>query len=193
MGVIGSIFGLFFGGGRNVVKETVETFRPNAEAQAQRDATYNHAALVQFASEFAHERKGWFDRTIDGLNRLPRPLMALGVIGLLISAMSSPIWFAERMQGIALVPDPLWWLLGVIVSFYFGARHSAKSMDAQKSIAATMARAPVVVDNIAALRGLEHDSPSAASTGTDSQTELHATSEAENAALVEWKRQGDER
>ena len=26
------------------------------------------------------------------------------------------------MQGLALVPEPLWWLLGAIVSFYFGAR-----------------------------------------------------------------------
>ena len=26
------------------------------------------------------------------------------------------------MEGLALVPDPLWWLLGAIVSFYFGAR-----------------------------------------------------------------------
>jgi hypothetical protein len=26
------------------------------------------------------------------------------------------------MQGLQLVPEPLWWLLGAIVSFYFGAR-----------------------------------------------------------------------
>ena len=46
--------------------------------------------------------------------------MAIGTIGLFVSAMIDPIWFASRMQGIALVPEPLWWLLGAIVSFYFG-------------------------------------------------------------------------
>ena len=30
--------------------------------------------------------------------------------------------FTTRMQGLNYVPDPLWWLLGAIVSFYFGAR-----------------------------------------------------------------------
>jgi hypothetical protein len=27
------------------------------------------------------------------------------------------------------VPEPLWWLLGAIVSFYFGARHQSKSFE----------------------------------------------------------------
>ena len=36
--------------------------------------------------------------------------------------MIDPISFAARMEGLAYVPDPLWWLLGAIVSFYFGAR-----------------------------------------------------------------------
>jgi hypothetical protein len=36
--------------------------------------------------------------------------------------MAAPAGFSLRMQGLALVPEPLWWLLGAIVSFYFGAR-----------------------------------------------------------------------
>jgi hypothetical protein len=36
--------------------------------------------------------------------------------------MGDPAGFSVRMQGLALVPEPLWWLLGAIVSFYFGAR-----------------------------------------------------------------------
>lgn len=138
MGLIGDLFGVLFGG-RNVVKDTVEVFRVNAEAQAGRDAEYSQAALAQFSSEFAHARGGRFDRLIDALNRVPRPAMALGVIGLFVAAMVDPVWFSERMQGIALVPEPLWWLLGAIVSFYFGARHQVKAQDFQKSIARTVA------------------------------------------------------
>ena len=86
------------------------------------------AALTQFATEFCNLRSG-FDRFIDGVNRLPRPAMAFGVLGLFIAAMVDPIWFADRMAGLSLVPEPLWWLLGAIMSFYSGARHQSKSFE----------------------------------------------------------------
>ncbi len=155
MGMISALFGMLFGSGQNVVKDTVEVFQENAEAAAVREAVYRGDALHQFAAEFAVARKGMFDRFMDGLNRVPRPLMALGTIGLFVAAMLDPIWFASRMQGIALVPEPLWWLLGAIVSFYFGARYQVKSQDFQSSIAQTMARAGQVVGNLSALQALE--------------------------------------
>ena len=105
------------------------------------------AALDQMAAEFRPEGRGLFDRLIDGLNRLPRPAMALGTLGLLVAAMVDPLWFGERMAGLALVPEPLWWLLGAIVSFYFGARHQAKGQEFQRGLAARLARAPQVMDD----------------------------------------------
>lgn len=180
MGVIEMIFGSLFGGGRNLVKDTAEVFRVNAEAEAGRDAAYSQAALKQFAAEFQHARKSPFDRFIDALNRVPRPAMALGVLGLMLSALVDPIWFASRMQGLALVPEPLWWLLGAIVSFYFGARHQAKGQDFQRSIAATMAAAPTVTRNISALRGL--DAPEEASAAETSGS---------NPALDAWRQDRD--
>jgi hypothetical protein len=179
MGIIEMLFGTLFGSGRNVVKETAEVFRVNAEADAARSAAYNHAALSQFAAEFQHARRSPFDRFIDAVNRIPRPAMALGVLGLMVAAMTDPIWFASRMQGIALVPEPLWWLLGAIVSFYFGARHQAKGQDFQRSIAATMAAAPEVTRNISSLEALQAGS-------TASKPETGA-----NPALRDW-RQDDE-
>ena len=124
---------------RNVVTEIAEVFTPNAERQAEREASSRAASLAQFAAEFQHERKGWFDRLIDGLNRLPRPMMALGVIALFVSAMYDPLWFAARMSGLATVPEPLWWLLGAIVSFYFGARAQSKGMEFRQSVAESVA------------------------------------------------------
>ena len=55
--------------------------------------------------------------------------MAFGVLGLFIAAMADPIWFADRTAGLSLVPEPVWWLLGANVSFYFGARHQSKSFE----------------------------------------------------------------
>ncbi len=155
MGLIDGIVTLLFGSGRNMVRETAEVFRENAEAGADREAALKGAVLDQFAAEFAHAQKGLFDRVIDGLNRLPRPALAMGTLGLFISAMVDPVWFAARMQGIALVPEPLWWLLGAIISFYFGARHQMKGQEFQRSIAQTMLRVPQVTGNIRALEALQ--------------------------------------
>lgn len=139
MGLIEQVFSLVFGSGRNVLRDTAEVFRPNAEAQAQRDHDRQDASLRQFAQEFHAPQRGWFDRLMDALNRVPRPAMALGTLGLFVAAMVDPVWFADRMLGLALVPEPLWWLLGAIVSFYFGARHQAKGQDFQRDLAARLA------------------------------------------------------
>lgn len=188
MGLIDGFLGLLFGGGRNVVKETVEVFRENAESGSARGADVQMQAMRQLGQEYLIERKGWFDRFMDGLNRLPRPMLALGTLGLFVSAMVEPIWFAERMQGIALVPEPLWWLLGVIVSFYFGARHQVKAQQFQKELAATVTRAPAVVQNIRTLRELEAEDVGVADTGTDVDLTLIAVQPDGNAALEEWRR-----
>lgn len=180
MGIVGDILGVIFGGGRNTIRETVEVFRPNAEAQAMRDASREAAALAQFAAEFAVPRRGFFDRFMDGLNRLPRPMLALGTLGLFITAMADPVWFAQRMQGIALVPEPLWWLMGAIVSFYFGARHQTKTQEFQKGLSATLARTPQVAQNIRALEALTE--------GAAPMPEDDTDDDGDNPALTDWRR-----
>lgn len=183
MGLIEGIFGLLFGGSRNVLKETAEVFRENAEAAGQRSTDLHSATLNQFAAEFLVPRRGLFDRFMDAMNRVPRPALALGTLGLFIAAMVDPIWFASRMQGIALVPEPLWWLLGAIVSFYFGARHQTKSQDFQRSIAETLSRAPQVQRNIGALMALNAGAGQTAASLDDAA--------APNPALEDWRRHDD--
>lgn len=180
--------GVLFGGGGNVIAETAQVFRENAEAGAQRQSDYAQAALAQHAAEFAIERRGWFDRFMDGLNRLPRPLLVLATFALFASAMFDPIWFTERMVGLALVPEPLWWLFGTIVAFYFGGRYQIKSQEFHKSIKRTTALVPEVLGSIEAIRALRSDSPGVADTGTDTGLEVAALEPDENAAISAWKR-----
>ncbi len=97
-------------------------FRPDATEGQRLGHEAQRAALRQLGAEFELERRGLFDRCVDGLNRLPRPMLALGTLGLFVYAMVDPLGFAARMEGLGFVPDPLWWLLGAIVGFYFGAR-----------------------------------------------------------------------
>ncbi|MEX0349678.1 MAG: holin family protein [Paracoccaceae bacterium] len=188
MGLIDGVISLLFGAGRNVVRETAEVFRENSEAGAQRDAAARDHALTQFGAEFALPRKGGFDRFVDGLNRLPRPALAFGTLGLFVAAMVDPLWFAARMQGIALVPEPLWWLLGVIVSFYFGARYQAKTQDLQRDLAHSVTRAHQVKANIEMLRGLRADSPGSADPGTDAALNMQLDGTDSNPALEDWRR-----
>lgn len=122
--MIGKILGL--GQAAKQVGEAVggvaEVFVGN---RADRDAAEHAqfiAALGQFSEEFRNPSITWFDRFVNGLNRLPRPMLAVGTLGLFTYSMVDPAGFAERMQGLAYVPEPLWWLLGAVVSFYFGAR-----------------------------------------------------------------------
>jgi hypothetical protein len=188
--MVSDILRVLFRGTGNVVRETAEVFRVNAEAADARAAQMQRAALDQMAAEFRSGGRGLFDRVIDALNRLPRPAMALGTLGLLVSAMVDPLWFGERMAGLALVPEPLWWLLGAIVSFYFGARHQAKGQDFQRGLAATLARAPQVLETIEGLRALRPGSPGAADPGPDAHATRAAVSAGENPALTDWRAGG---
>ncbi|MGD9865721.1 MAG: holin family protein [Pseudodonghicola sp.] len=185
--MMGEILVSIFGNGRNVLRETSEVFRENAEAGAARGATLQGQAMAQLGAEFGGPRCGWFDRLMDAVNRLPRPALALGTLGLFTAAMVDPLWFAARMQGLALVPEPLWWLLGVIVSFYFGARYQVKHQAFQRDIAATLGRAPQVVESIAALSRLRAGSPGAADTRADAQLALSVTRPEANPALEDWR------
>lgn len=189
MGLIDRLLGVVFGGGRNVVAQTAEIFRVNAEAEAARGATLRGDALRQFGQEFVQPKRGGFDRFMDGVNRLPRPALALGTLGLFCAAMVDPVWFAARMAGIALVPEPMWWLLGAIVSFYFGARHQAKGQAYQADLARTVGMTPGVmrtVEEIESLRETPHRQSQAAPAPAPEPVPL-AESHAGNPALAEWR------
>ncbi|MBF9058643.1 hypothetical protein HKCCSP123_05550 [Rhodobacterales bacterium HKCCSP123] len=99
-----------------------EVFVPNATRAMELDAEIHRATMETAAAEFQYASPGRFDRAINALNRLPRPMLALGTLGLFVFAMVDPVAFSARMVGLDAVPEPLWWLLGAIVSFYFGAR-----------------------------------------------------------------------
>jgi hypothetical protein len=135
----------------NAASSVAEVFVPNATKKMEAAHDAYKAALDEHGAEFQHERPGWFDRFVNGLNRMPRPMLALGTLGLFIHAMIDPVSFAQRMVGLNYVPEPLWWLLGAIVSFYFGAREAyyfrTKPVVAAATAALTTGAAPAVDDN----------------------------------------------
>ena len=62
--------------------------------------------------------------------------------------MVDPLWFADGCKASPWCLNRCGGLLGVIVSFYFGARHQVKSQQFQREIVGTMAHVPQVMDNI---------------------------------------------
>ncbi len=126
MGVIGRILGAPAATAAigEAVTGMAEVFTPNATKKMQATHEAYLAALDEFGAEFQYVRPGLFDRIVNGLNRLPRPMLALGTLGLFVYAMVDPTSFTRRMVGLNYVPEPLWWLLAAIVGFYFGAREA---------------------------------------------------------------------
>lgn len=140
-GVLGFV-GSLFSGGRNIISETAEVFRPNAENQAQRESEYNHAALGQYSSEF-HDRQNrtWIDSIADAINRLVRPLLTLGIV----LPIPMTIYDEERMRAVwkslAEMPQEYWYLVGIVVGFYFGGRMQIKGQNFRQAVTNTVAAA----------------------------------------------------
>lgn len=126
MGLIGRIIGApgAISATADAAKGLAEVFTPNATRRMELSAEAQAAALKQLGLEYADPGQGWFDRLVNGLNRLPRPMLAFGTLGLFAFAMVDPVSFAQRMVGLNAVPEPLWWLLAAVVGFYFGAREA---------------------------------------------------------------------
>lgn len=125
----------------------------------------------------ARERRA-FDRLIDGLNRLPRPVMAIGTLGLIGAALAAPEWFAGRMEALATMPDALWWLIGAVISLYFGARFQAHDQEFQREVLEAVVAAPPPGPPPGA------GTPQVAATGTDAALALRALRPGENPALA---------
>jgi hypothetical protein len=174
-----SLLKLLFGGGVNSIAsgaaEVGRVFVGDKAASAAQGAAAYQSALGQFGAEFARPARTLFDGLVDGINRLPRPILAFSVLGLFAFAMLDPVSFAARMQGLALIPEPLWWIIGSVIAFYFGARETFKARDFK---AATRSE---VQATVAAIRDIEAIPDPAPPTPA-------ATAEpVENAAIRDWQ------
>lgn len=72
----------------------------------------------------AARKAGRYNAMVDAMNRLPRPLLALGSLLLVAYAMVDPAGFSQRMTALAGMPEALWWLIGAVITFTFGARET---------------------------------------------------------------------
>lgn len=186
-----SLWRLIFGGGaRDLVTaatNTVRVVRGDRAAQDAQAAAALEGALGQFGAEFgATARRTWFDALVDGLNRLPRPFLAFATMALFAYAFHAPVEFAARMQALALVPDQLWYLMGAVIAFYFGAREFHHRRARAAPDAGQVRAAVDAIQQIQAIRP-----PIRAAPETEIQPDAAplegAPGSTGNAALADWR------
>ncbi len=126
----------------NAVSNVVGTIWGN---KSEKDAAIHEeqmAVLAQFAAEFAgRPPKTRWDSFVDGLNRLPRPLITFGIVGIFIWAFYDPIDFVEYMAAMEVVPDELWLMWLSIVAFWFGGRFVSQDLRKPKVTQEQLSRA----------------------------------------------------
>ena len=113
-----------------------------------------------------------YDRLLDAVNRLPRPLMVLGSLALLASALIAPDWFTARMEALSDMPEALWWIIGAVLSLHFGARYQDHAHSFQREIT-TSAPPPTRIQT--------------ASPDTDAALTIDTLAPAANPALEAWR------
>ena len=124
----------------NPVTQVAGAFIPNAENQAMRSHDEMESARRQFAREFGHDRT-WWDSLINGLNRLPRPIIVGGIIYYFYLAFAVPGAFQAINAGLASIPEAMWWVIGAVIGFYFPLRSAEKvtfSKARERMVAAVM-------------------------------------------------------
>jgi Holin of 3TMs, for gene-transfer release len=130
------------------------------------------AVLPPAIAGLSPRRRAAYDRLLDAVNRLPRPLMVLGSLVLVGSALVAPDWFAARMEALSDMPEALWWIIGAVLSLHFGARYQDRSQDFRRELATT----PVAPATLAT-----------ASPGADADLVLSTLQSGPNPALEAWR------
>jgi hypothetical protein len=96
--------------------------------QSKRDATNaeaDKAAQEAFGKEFTYavgKDRRPFDVFMDGVNRLPRPIIALGIIALFIWTCIEPERASKAFVAMALIPEAFWNIAMMVVAFFFTSR-----------------------------------------------------------------------
>jgi hypothetical protein len=114
----------FLGGG--IIKGVNDLGKTFLGSKAERDAASSReqmAVMQSHGAEFNYrENRTWWDSLIDGINRLPRPILTFGTIALFIWAVVDPVEFVVSMQALTVVPQMLWAIFLTIIGFWFGGK-----------------------------------------------------------------------
>lgn len=141
----------------------------------------------QFAAEFQNrDNRTWWDSLVDGLNRLPRPVIVGLVISYFVLSYVSPVEFQKVNVALDTVPENMWYVLSAIIGFYFAARELHKIRG--KKMAMSDEQFQKVLDRQKSL-----DAITPIITENEFQKQMSDTTRPmSNAAVAEWNRRNNQ-
>lgn len=157
--------------------------------RAERERGYHDESMAsrhQFAAEFQVRNRTWFDSLIDGLNRLPRPVIVTMVIYYFVKAVSDPIEFQAINIGLATIPERMWDIAFAIIAFYFVAREFQKSRD--KGMALSEDAFNERMRQFDALKARKRDRAAVMEDAQFHTVMADTSKPLSNAAILEWNR-----
>ena len=125
MSIIGSLLGGGISGAVDSVTKLAQVFVPNKterESNIHDEQMSVEDTLAAEASAQQRESRTTWDSFIDGLNRLPRPIIALGVLAVFVWCPLDPVAFSKAMTAYQLVPEWLALLFAQVIALFFGGR-----------------------------------------------------------------------
>lgn len=117
------------------VNGVVKTAFGSRHDREQNAAMLDAAVQGQYAAEF-HDRTGrtWFDSLVDGVNRLVRPTLAIYICWMVFALPLIDLdLFMQIITAYGAVPEALWGLAGIIITFFFGGRMQYKNLQFKQS------------------------------------------------------------
>jgi len=135
------------------LKEFAEVFVGNKKERDSNDSDEQIAVHNEHAAGYTYKanNRNWFDRAIDGLNRLPRPLITLMICAMFIWAAVEPVRFAVSMRALDTVPRSMWEIVAMVLAFWFGSRLLARDIASQGATVKGAAEARKDLEKLAVL------------------------------------------
>ena len=126
---MGAFLQLLLGGGLGGITGLISTIFGNKGARESNAHDESMASHAQFAAEFQISNRGFLDRCIDFLNRLPRPAIVGMVIYYFVLAVNDPVSFQIVNVSLDGVPSSMWEIAFMIIGFFFVARELQRGRD----------------------------------------------------------------
>lgn len=120
MGLISTVFG-WLGGNKDIVKDVadvVQDYKPGVVTEHKMDVetTKVEDASQDSARKYdAPQVNDRFNNFVNGLNRLPRPILAFWAIGILVGLLPIP-------AAVSTAPPLILNIIWTVIGFYFGIR-----------------------------------------------------------------------
>lgn len=127
MKFISDIIGSISGG----VSKVAGTFLGNQQERDQQTHESFQTVQASYQAEYTNS-SGFLNSVVDGVNRLVRPLFTYGVLSLFGWSVVDPEEFVVAMRALEAVPEPLWYILGAIITFWFGSKSLFKDLPKYK-------------------------------------------------------------